>query len=121
MPMIDLGKMPEKHNDCCGPIEVDKKKKPEKYYPSSYMDDVGNIDIDKLPIDKDIEIRAVIRIKSATKRIRKDKEEQGGKTSVDINYETRSIDFSPGSKKKEEKTETGTNALQEAMEEGLGK
>ena len=110
MPMIDLGKMPTKDSM---PTEVaPAKKKPEKYYPSSYMDDIGDISIDDLTIDKDIKIEAVIRIKSATKNKKKD--EKGTKETVDLNYEMRSIDFAPDSKK--EKLD-----LQDAIEEGLAK
>lgn len=121
MPMIDLGKMRDVYGECCDEVKPAKPKKKEKYYPSSYMDDVGNIDIEKLPIDEDIEIKAVIRIKSATKRIRKDGDDPGSKTNVDLNYEMRSIDFDPNSKKKAEKVETGAEALQEAIEDGLKK
>ena len=111
---IDLGKMPEKSDGCCGG-EIAKSPKPKKYYPTSYMDDVGNIKIDDLPIEKDITVEMVIRITSAKKRETKDK--NGSKITVDINYEMRSIDFKPGDKKKNKAADG--DSIHEAIMEAL--
>ena len=85
--------------------------KKEKYYPSSYIDDIKGIEIKPEMMDKDMEIKAIIRIKSANTRVKKDKD-----PTTDVNFEIRSIDFSPGGKKKETSTD-----LQDAIEEGLKK
>lgn len=81
--MIDLGKK-SGGTECCKPIE-DKKEK--KYYPTLYID-TKSIEIPKSSFDKDIEIKAIIRVKSQT--IRKD---DNGTTSGSIDLEVRKIDF----------------------------
>jgi len=116
MSMIDLGKMRDSYEDCG--VEVANPKKKEKYYPSSYIDDIENLDVDSLEMDKDIEIKAMIRIKSATKHIRKDnKENKDVEEGTDLNFEIRSIDFAPGFKPKKKENMD----LQDAIEEGLKK
>lgn len=113
---IDLGKMRDKYDEP-QMVEPKKPRKQEKYYPSSYMDDIGDIPVDDLPIDKDINVHMVIRIKSAERKQRKDK--KGTRTSVDLNYETRSIDFNPSDKKKKDHKAADGDSIHAAILEAL--
>ena len=110
--LIDLGRYDSDMGGCC--VEPAKPKKKEKHYPFSYIDGIKDLDIDSLEMEKDMIVEVKIRITSAKKRVAS---KDGKKTStVDLNYDIKSIDFSPGKKKKSAKD---GDSIQDAIMEAL--
>ena len=88
--MIDLGKK-SGGVECCKPSEDTKDK---KYYPGLYIDG-KEIDIPAELFGKDIEIKAVVRVKGQSQRT-----DEKGKISGSVDLEVRKIDFGNHSKEK---------------------
>jgi len=99
--MIDLGR---KSNN--GPIDV-REEKEHIFYPSVYISDLkGDVPVDADMMNKDLNVKAVVRITGLNKNTNED----GERTSIDL--EVRKIEFEGDSE---------TNDLQDAIAEGLDK
>ena len=81
--MIDLGKK-SSGIECCKPSEDTKDK---KYYPSLYIDG-KEMNISKEMFGKDVEIKAIVRVKGESKRT-----DEKGKITGSVDLEFRKIDF----------------------------
>ena len=97
--MVNLGR---KHNSS---HEVGLDKPPSVSYPSLYIHDLeGDVKIDKDMMNKDVEIKAVVRITNVNTRVDKDK------TTTSLDIEFRKMEVGEGSDGED---------LQDALEEGL--
>jgi hypothetical protein len=100
--MIDLGKKSDSVPSCVKSEDA----KDKKYYPGLYIDG-KDFDVPKEKFGKDIEIKAIVRVKAVTQR----KNEKGELTGS-VELEFRKIDFGDHSKDK-----SIGEAIMDAMDE----